>query len=39
MVNSMENYNIISSDSEQDKLNDKQYGEPQHFQLTLNSIN
>ena len=39
MVDSMENYNIISSDSEQDKLNDKQYGESQHFQLTLNSIN
>ena len=31
------NYNVISSDYEQDKLNGKQYGELQH--LTMNKMN
>ena len=36
MVNSMENYNIISSDSvNKMKLNGKQYGELQHYQFRL----
>ena len=29
----LENYNIISSNSEQDKLNDYLFGELQHYQF------
>ena len=35
MANSMENYDIISSDSEKDQLNDHLFGELQHYQFKL----